>query len=133
MTDLNIDFLHLGIKTIDLQHQKFFQLLVELRLYNQSKEDNLAIYNIIEEFTEYTIYHFNAEEKIMSKINFPDIDEHLQQHEMFIKKIDNFKTAYEYQSRMLSEQILFFLQKWFLVHIQEYDAKYVNYINNSKQ
>lgn len=128
MQNNDIDFLHLGIKTIDLQHQKFFQLLTELNLYNLSKEENNIIADIINELKSYTVYHFDSEKQIMSRIGYPDIEEHLEQHNIFIKKINDFRIAYEYQSVSLSDQALTFLQKWFLVHISEYDAKYVDYI-----
>ncbi len=53
-----MDFLHFGIKTIDVQHQKFYTLLNELRLYNTNRDDNLAIINIIDELKAYAVYHF---------------------------------------------------------------------------
>lgn len=128
-----IDFLHFGIKSIDAQHQKFFSLLSELKIYNSNKEDNIAKASVLDELKAYVHYHFELEKRIMTRIEFMDIAEHLAQHEIFIKKIDEFVMAYNYQSATLSEQMLQFLQKWFLVHIQEWDQRYVDAIHQRRE
>ncbi len=129
----DLEFLHFGIKSIDAQHQKFFGLLNELRIYNRNGDDNMAVGNIIDEFKAYSEYHFELEKRIMTRSGFDDLDAHLAQHEFFIKKIDEFKVAYKYQSAALSDQMLGFLQKWFLVHIAEWDQRFVDFIKNKKE
>ena len=80
-SNIDIDFLHFGIKSIDTQHQKFFGLLNELRIYNQNGDDNMAVGNIIDEFKAYTEYHFELEKRIMTRSEYDEIDAHLAQHE----------------------------------------------------
>jgi len=128
-----IDFLHFGVKSIDMQHQKFFNLLKELKMYNLIGEDNVTVQEIIVELKAYTQYHFEMENRIMKRSEFPDIEAHIKQHNIFIQKIEEFETAYNYQSAALSNKMLGFLQKWFLVHIPEWDAKYIEYINQRKE
>jgi len=134
MRDTNeLDFLHFGIKTIDAQHQKFYTLLSELRLYNMNRDDNHAVMDIIDELKAYTEYHFELERRIMVQSEFPDLEAHLQQHDLFIQKIDEFKLAFNYQSAALSDQMVGFLQKWFLVHIPVWDQRYVDFIKNKRE
>jgi len=133
MNKNEMDFLHFGIKTIDVQHQKFYTLLNELRLYNTNRDDNLAIINIIDELKAYAVYHFELEKRIMTKSRFPRIEAHLQQHDLFVQKIEEFKLAYNYQSALLSDQMITFLQKWFLIHIPTWDKDYVDFIKNKKE
>lgn len=83
-----MEFLHFGIEAIDMQHQKFYALLNELRLYNTNRDDNLAIINIIDELKAYAVYHFELEKRIMTKSRFPRIEAHLQQHNIFVQKVD---------------------------------------------
>lgn len=128
----NIEFLHFGIKTIDMQHQKFFNLLHELQLYNQNGEDNFTIGTIIDELKAYVQYHFELEKRVMTRSGFPDIEAHLQQHVFFIKKIEEFKFEYEYKNAALSDQMLNFLKKWFLVHIPTWDKDYVDFVKSKK-
>lgn len=129
---LQLDFLHFGIKSIDAQHQKFYSLLSELQMYHTNGDDNTAVLDILEELSNYTQYHFDMEKRIMERIDYPDIEEHLKQHDVFVDKINEFRKAYSYQSASLSDQMLAFLQKWFLVHIPAWDAQYVEYIKQRK-
>ena len=126
------DFLHFGIKSIDSQHQTFFNLLEELKSYNLNGENNEIKANVLNKFKDYTQYHFELEKRIMTRAKYNELESHIEQHAFFIKKIEEFEMAYHYQSASLSEQMLHFLQKWFLVHIQEWDQNYVDFINTSK-
>jgi len=122
------DFLSLGIKTVDLQHDKFFKMLDELRLYSANKDNKLLIKNLLEEFSAYATYHFVAEERMMKKSEFQLYEVHMQQHLFFKQKLDEFKQALEYKNEMVDEQMLNFLRKWFVVHISEQDKQYADYI-----
>lgn len=122
------DFLSLGIKTVDLQHEKFFKMLDELRLYSANKDNKLLIENLLEEFSAYATYHFVAEERMMKKSEFPLYEVHMQQHLFFKQKLDEFKQALEYKNEIVDEQMLNFLRKWFVVHISEQDKQYADYI-----
>lgn len=122
------DFLLLGIKSIDLQHTKFFRLIDELKVYNSNNEDNFIINEIICELEAYVEYHFKTEESMFKRSDFPDADEHIKQHNIFKEKIAEFRTAYEFQSTILSDQMLKFLRRWFMLHISDYDTRYVKHI-----
>ncbi len=129
----DLDFLHFGIKAIDAQHQKFFTLLTELRIYNTNRDDNHAVMDIIDELKAYSEYHFELEKRIMTQSEFPEMEAHIQQHNLFIRKVEEFNLAYNYQSAALSDQVLGFLQKWFLVHIPDWDQRYVDFIKNKRE
>jgi hemerythrin-like metal-binding protein len=68
----------------------------------------------------------------MEKSNFPEIEEHLNQHELFMQKIEEFKVTLNYENKTLSKQMLDFLQKWFLNHIPEYDRLYIDHIKQNR-
>lgn len=128
------DYLSLGIKSIDMQHKRFFMLLDELRTkFTEAKEAgddvNEELKNkLLSDLEDYTVYHFTTEKDLMHNSNYPDIDTHIQQHNIFIKKLAEFRTAYKFQSQALVEQMIGFFGKWFLVHILDYDKKYVEHI-----
>lgn len=122
------NFLNLGIKTVDLQHEKFFRLIEELRVYTANDEKKNFVKNLLDEFEAYSNYHFVSEERMMKKSKFPLLDSHAEQHEFFRKKIKEFKYAFEYKNEVVDEQMLNFLQKWFVLHISEHDKQYADYI-----
>lgn len=121
-------FLTLGIKTVDLQHEKFFKMLDELRLYSTNKDNKQLVKNLLEEFDAYASYHFVAEERMMKKSEFPHYEEHMKQHMFFKQKLGEFRNAFEYKNEVVDEQMLNFLRKWFVVHISEHDKQYSDFI-----
>jgi hemerythrin len=114
----------LDIIMIDKQHMHFFKIFDQLLVLNKNFENYLALAPLIDELEKYTKVHFKTEEALMVKANVQDIDLHIAQHEIFIEKIDAFKTAYSYQNTVLLEQMIIFMRKWFLMHISEVDRKY---------
>jgi len=113
-----------GIEVIDSQHQKLFQIFQTLLDNIEQQSGNTE--HIIEELEAYTHYHFSTEENLMKKFKCPEMATHVAQHEIFKQKVLDFKTSQLFQSATLNEEIAGFLRKWFLHHILEYDAKYVN-------
>ncbi len=115
----------LNIPMIDKQHMKFFKLFDNLLLLNKNEENYSELREVIDELEKYTYVHFNTEEALMRKAKSPDYEIHLIQHEIFIKKVEEFKTAFSYKNAVLLEQMVSFMRKWFLMHISEVDGKYV--------
>jgi len=113
------------IEMIDQQHSKFFVLFDKLMTLN-TLETYSQIADVIAELERYMIIHFQTEEALMRKAESSEIELHLVQHELFKKKVNEFKTAYSYNNSILLEQIIVFMRKWMLIHISEIDGKYVD-------
>ncbi|MEA1891272.1 MAG: hemerythrin family protein [Campylobacterota bacterium] len=77
----------LGIKTIDIQHKKLFDLVNKLYdLDEQSTKDELRV--ILYKFSEYVKTHFDSEEAYMLSIKYPDLDTHKQIHQDIIETLN---------------------------------------------
>lgn len=126
-------FVSLGIRTADLQHEKFFKLLDELRLYSTINEDKSFVKSIFAELESYSIYHFDYEERMMRRSNFSGLDEHVKQHEVFKLRLAQFKQSFEYDNQVVDVQMLSFLRKWFVLHISEADTQYADFIKSRKK
>jgi len=107
----------LGIDIIDEQHQKIFDLIE--KLCKNIDENGLEI--IINELKEYSIYHFDTEEKYFNNINFKLAVEHTQLHNIFIETIDYY---YENFEKLNKKKLYTFLQTWIKKHILIEDKKY---------
>ena len=83
------DTYRLGIKGIDRQHQKLFDLVNEL--YDLEESDNVKeeIRKILYAFHDYTIVHFKDEEDFMKAIKFPDLENHKIIHQNIIDSLYN--------------------------------------------
>lgn len=76
----------LGIKTIDIQHKKLFQIVNKLYdLDEENTKDEIKV--ILYEFSEYMRTHFKDEEEYMASISFPELKEHKQIHESIIQHL----------------------------------------------
>ena len=113
----------LNIPEIDSQHNGFFELWdKELKLIDASNEDQLVF--IIEKMENYIKDHFTAEEDLLIKSGYIDIENHIIQHQFFIQKINEMKLELNYKNALLFEKIALFMKKWFLSHIMQFDKKY---------
>lgn len=120
----------LNIEIIDKQHKKFFEIFDLILLLRKNEETDSKLFNVIEELQDYAHYHFQTEESLMRRANSPDLELHIMQHDFFVKKMKEFRIAYNYNNSVLIEQIVIFMRKWLLMHISEVDGKYVETIQN---
>ena len=120
------DEYRLGMEHIDEQHTKLFeigerayQLLKDP--YEMDKYDKIV--EVIEELTEYTIYHFKDEENYMESINYKRLFTQKIDHAGFIEKLQgvNLNKVDENQDEAIME-ILTFLNDWLIHHILEKDS-----------
>lgn len=81
----------IGIKEIDEQHKKLFEIansaydLLKNNLY-LDKYDRIVI--ILEELKSYTIFHFTAEENYMESIGYKRMFSQKVEHSKFIEKMN---------------------------------------------
>ncbi len=123
-----------GIKTIDQEHEKLFELAQETYnlLYNDLLQDKTdALINLISELINYTRTHFSHEEAYQKSINYAHRDLHMAQHRKFEDKLlefdfDSIGDDSETQNETV-ENLLDFLIGWLINHIQKVDMLFINY------
>ena len=120
----------LGIKLIDNEHKKLFELVNEL--YNVEDGPNVKekIRKILYSFSDYTAIHFKDEEEFMKSISYPDLEEHKKIHQMIIENLSHIihtpATLGIIKSKMkiVAKRIL-------IEHILNEDMKISRYIQDS--
>ena len=65
-----------GIENIDNQHKKMFEILNVLRQAAEARDDVEADFYTVRLLRYYAEYHFNSEEQLMAKYNYPGLDKH---------------------------------------------------------
>ena len=113
-----------NVNEIDEQHKKlvgFLNNLHDAMLNGKSKD---MILNIIDDMSEYTVYHFSTEEKYMSEFDYPDYSTHKKEHDEFVNKVLEYRKDYETEKVGLNFEIMNFLNRWIEKHIQISDKKY---------
>lgn len=123
----------LGITSIDEQHKKLLDLgnrINELLVNHDDDDDNYDdIYEVIEELRAYTVYHFNTEEALFLKYNYPEYHAHKKEHDDFVVFLQsvNPEDIDENQKGFL-KKLLAQIVQWVFKHIITTDYMYKDYL-----
>lgn len=120
---------------IDEQHKKLFNIINEVGNYLNSDDESasLAINKAINELIDYTDYHFRLEENLMLSMEYPRIEEHIEQHKLFETKIRSFKDQIKLFGTTETSQMLFdYVISWLKTHILVLDGDYAGFKKNNR-
>ena len=123
------DAYSVDFELIDNQHKQLVKMTNEL--FDGCKKGvtaaDEAFMKTIRGAVEYAQTHFYTEEKYMIQTNFPEMEEHVEEHKLFVKNIvkavQNFE-AFRSDPYALAR----FLKEWLLNHIAKSDKKYAPYL-----
>lgn len=124
----------MGNDNVDKDHRKLLKIyndLVDLIEYNRSREE---FSRILSQMSDYSIMHFKKEEEYMMEFNYPDIDAHKQSHMDYIYRVSMFNVELSRFRTTDPQDVIKFLETWWVKHIMEKDASYEKYrksINSS--
>lgn len=127
-----------GIKRIDEEHKRLFE--IGQSVYELITSENHVDYfgevlNLIDDLRDYTVYHFEDEEKIMKLYCYPESQyiEQKRAHDAFINKIENLDLEElddDMQKSIL--KLLDFICNWIEEHILGMDLKIKEYFDSLK-
>lgn len=118
-----------NIKEIDGQHQKLVGFMNELYDAMRAGKSKEVLGGILNELVNYAVYHFDTEEKFMTKYEFPLLEEHVREHTAFKAKAADLVTRYENSTAIISIEVMNFLRDWLNTHIMDTDKKYQSFLN----
>jgi hemerythrin-like metal-binding protein len=72
----------------------------------------------------YLSKHFYDEELVMMKVNYHDYKKHVEEHQKFTEKVEDFLKAYRNKEENLTLEMVSFLRDWVLSHTTGSDLKY---------
>jgi hemerythrin-like metal-binding protein len=118
--------LSVGIPEMDADHKVLVNLLNTLSDQNIGHED---VNRALEALINYTLYHFEREEKLMQACEVPFFAEHMKVHKaLAIKTTELVKKWHETESSEVMNELLSFLRSWLVKHIMEEDKRISPYI-----
>ena len=120
----------IGFEEIDNQHKKLVEMINELHKSFTHGGSIKTADKIIGDMIEYTDYHFKIEEKYFEKYNYSEKQEHIIQHKSFVKQVTEFYNDFQDGSVTIGFEIMNFLRKWLLEHIEGSDNKYAKEFKN---
>lgn len=117
-----------GVGLCDAQHQKLFAIINELSEAMRLGNGKEVISSVTRQLQQYTQTHFQQEEALLRKTNYPQLASHQQLHRKFTEDVEALaKKAGE--GRANSVQTLDMLNEWLLSHIQKADKAYSTHLN----
>ena len=118
-----------GIFSVDAQHKHLVELtnqLYEACTGTQQKLDE-QFRSVMKELVDYVMFHFKDEERIMKEVEYPDLKEHKQKHEQFVKEILLAVSEYKDGKQFVPANFAFFLRDWLFNHILMTDKQMAKY------
>ena len=115
--------LDIGIDKIDNQHKELFNCLEKLLTAIEDGKSNDEVIKTLDFLEEYVIKHFNEEEEIQNKTNYPLLDIQQIQHKAFKSDLKEFRRVFETHgaSTVLALNIQESLVNWLKNHIMNLD------------
>jgi hemerythrin-like metal-binding protein len=113
-----------GISTIDSQHQKLVGLLNDLHAAMMQGKGKAIIGKILDGLAEYTVSHFAHEERLMQLYRYPEFAQHKAIHDKLIAQVKKLQEDLRGEKATISLDVMSFLQRWLVDHIQGVDKKY---------
>lgn len=115
--------LNIGIDSIDNQHKELFNYLDQLLTSIEEGKSNDEVIKTLNFLEEYVVKHFNEEEEIQNKTNYPLLDIQRIQHEDFKRDLKEFRRVFEIHgpSTVLALNIQKNLVNWLTNHIMNLD------------
>lgn len=120
------------IPLIDEQHKRLFEIgnSINVLLKEYDGQDSFdEIMSQLDNLSNYTKYHFEQEEKLMSHYGYEDLDEHKKEHRDFIaylEGLDSNDIDHDQKETLLN--LIKFITSWVFKHIMNTDFKYSDFI-----
>lgn len=119
-----------GIDEIDAQHQKWISIINELHDSIMDAKGTSALKELIREMEEYTDFHFSAEEEMLEKAGWPELDRHKRIHFGFKQQIAQLKRDIYLGELVLRSQVMSVIKSWLIEHILKEDQEYSEFLVN---
>ncbi|MBE9398233.1 bacteriohemerythrin [Pontibacterium sp. N1Y112] len=118
------DGLSVGIQAIDDDHKTLIKLINDLFDALEQGAEEAVLSHTFGNLERYIRHHFAREEELMMRCSFEYTGRHVQQHQQFIKDIEQLKSAVvTSSSRSVAEDVVHYLSDWLIKHIVTEDTK----------
>jgi hemerythrin len=123
--------LSVGVRAVDDQHKGLVQTLNELHEAMSKGVAREASGPLLEKLAKYARDHFMAEEAMMKRASYPELEAHRGKHVDLTRQVEEYLGRFRSGEIGLSVHLLDFLRKWLTNHIQKEDRAYGPWLNRS--
>jgi len=131
---MNVTFdksLETGNELIDKQHQELIDRVNKLLESCEKGTEKRAAIQTLNFLLDYTVFHFEAEEKLQEEASYPGLEAHKEQHKSFIKSVHELLEMLEEEEGPTDAFVAAVnknITEWLLNHIQVQDKAVAAYV-----
>ncbi len=118
-----------GNTIVDQQHLRLLTIINDFLENLNQHLDSEAVSNTLTEITEYAIMHFQEEEQLMKRSNYPELNKHKKVHQKYMEKNVQLCFAAMTSVEELHVVVKKHLFDWWYNHILHTDIKYKSYVS----
>jgi hemerythrin len=122
----------IGVKTIDNQHKKLFDLVNALYDLEDGDDVKEKLRKILYDFSDYIKTHFQNEEHYMLSIDFPYLEQHQQIHNDIIKSLSEIIHT-PAKLNIIKSKMRIVAKRYLIDHIQQEDIKIKHFIEEKEK
>ena len=118
-----------GNTIVDAEHRELIRLIDRLELVGDGPDGD-GVGAALDELTEYVFVHFQMEEKLMLREEYPAkaFDAHIAEHQALDRKTQEYVQAYSDGELTSVGPVVDFLYEWFSHHIAEVDVAMAEHV-----
>ncbi len=121
--------LSVGIQSFDAEHQKLVATVNDLFDAINSGKGKEKLGAVLNTLIDYTVTHFQHEEREMRTHNFPGYAKHKDEHDALTKQVGEVQHKFAGGSNAaLSAEVMAFLKNWLIKHIMGTDKAYTAFL-----
>lgn len=113
----------IGIPALDAQQKRFVGFINDLDVACRTN-DSAKAKHVMEELLHYTVTHFEVEEELLERAEYPYLKAHRKVHELFMKKVSEIR-ARSNKGEDVALDLLELLKGWLNNHIKREDRDFV--------
>lgn len=125
-----------NVKDLDDQHRRIAELVNGVNDRIKSREESKGIVTGFTELIDFTKAHFEAEEALMKKTDFPDRKKHRREHKELVNLLRDVRKQFKREAKSLGDfdydvakDWLAIHQDWFSVHLAHSDKDFGAFLN----
>jgi hemerythrin len=132
------DNLSVGVKYFDEDHKNLIRFINELHgaIQDVDTDGKIAEEEIeiaLHRLENYFQYHCIQEEVFMSKIIYPEIEDHKKSHQYFFSRVEVMSQSFRgSRNPQHAIELMQFMYDWLTNHINITDRKYGDYLRSSQ-
>jgi hemerythrin len=119
------EFYSVGNEELDQQHKALLKIINELFTAAGEDTDRQAVRHVLDGLFQYTLTHFEREERLMRQARFPDYAAHKAIHDLMRAETDRLQQTW---TSTTGAELLTFLKNWWLNHICAKDKQYAPFM-----